>query len=123
MLVFGAGFILGAIRIPLLVPRLGERWAELLEMPIMLAVIVIAAHHIVARFAPSEPRVLLVVGLFALSILVLAEISLVLLLQHQSLRDYISHRDPVSGTAYLIALGLYAAMPVIVFARGRRTRS
>ena len=31
--VLGAGFILGSIRVPLLVPRLGERIAELIEMP------------------------------------------------------------------------------------------
>lgn len=33
--VFGAGFLLGGIRVPLLVPRFGERTAELMEMPIM----------------------------------------------------------------------------------------
>lgn len=31
-LVFGAGFVLGSIRVPLLVPRLGERAAELIEV-------------------------------------------------------------------------------------------
>ena len=30
-LVFAAGFLLGSIRVPFLVPRLGERDAELLE--------------------------------------------------------------------------------------------
>ena len=34
-LVFGAGFVLGMIRVPFLVPRLGERVAELVEMPFM----------------------------------------------------------------------------------------
>lgn len=33
-LVFGAGFLLGCIRVPFLVPRLGARVAELLEMPV-----------------------------------------------------------------------------------------
>ena len=34
--VFGAGFLLGPIRIFLLVPKIGVRAAELIEMPIML---------------------------------------------------------------------------------------
>lgn len=33
-LAFGAGFVLGALRIPFVVPRLGERLARLVEMRI-----------------------------------------------------------------------------------------
>ena len=32
-LVFGVGFLLGLIRVPFVVPRIGERYAELAEMP------------------------------------------------------------------------------------------
>ena len=42
-LVFGAGFLLGSIRVPFLVPRLGERAAELIEMPFMFVAIVVSA--------------------------------------------------------------------------------
>jgi hypothetical protein len=49
--VFGAGFFLALIRIPLLVPRFGVRAAELIEMPIMLMVIYFAARWIVHRAA------------------------------------------------------------------------
>ena len=49
-LVFGAGFVMGAIRVPLLVPRLGERVAELIEMPFMC--IVIAAMPLVITQLP-----------------------------------------------------------------------
>lgn len=74
-LVFGAGFLLGAIRVPFLAPRLGERVAELLEMPIMLAVIVLASRHIVRRFAlASHALASLAVGLFALALLLAAEL-------------------------------------------------
>jgi hypothetical protein len=41
-LVFGAGFVLGTIRTLWVVPRFGTRMAELMEMPIMLAVTMVA---------------------------------------------------------------------------------
>ncbi len=42
-IVFGAGFVLGPIRIVWVVPRLGARIAELLEAPIMLVITIVAA--------------------------------------------------------------------------------
>lgn len=48
-LVFGAGFVLGPIRILFLVPRFGVRLAELMEFPVMLVVIVLAARWLVRR--------------------------------------------------------------------------
>ena len=38
--IFGCGFVLGSIRVPLLVPRVGVRVAELIELPIMVTIIV-----------------------------------------------------------------------------------
>lgn len=113
-LVFAAGFVLGAIRVPLLVPRLGVRIAELLEMPVMFVVIVLAARYVVRRFAlPPGARVRLTVGVVALALLVAAEVSLALAIQSQSLAQYIAGRDPVSGGVYLVMLGLFAAMPLM----------
>jgi hypothetical protein len=54
-LVFAAGFALGMVRVPFLVPRLGERIAELLEAPVMLVVIFFASRHIVRRFGIAIP--------------------------------------------------------------------
>ena len=114
-LVFGAGFVLGAIRVPFLVPRLGERVAELVEMPFMLIVIVLAARFVPQRFAlRASAFVGLSAGLIALGLLVAAEILLAVALQDRSLGDYIASRDPVSGSVYLVMLGLFAAMPLII---------
>jgi len=49
-IVMGTGFMLGVIRVPFLVPRVGERWAELMEMPIMAIMIFLAAGYILRRF-------------------------------------------------------------------------
>src|SRR5208337_4093029 len=50
-LVFGAGFVLGTIRTLWVVPRVGTRTAELMEMPIMLAVTIVAARWTVLRLS------------------------------------------------------------------------
>ena len=114
-LVFGAGFVLGAIRVPFLVPRLGERVAELAEMPFMLIVIVLAARFVAQRFTlPASTFVRLGAGLIALGLLVAAEILLAVALQDRSPGDYIASRDPVSGSVYLAMLVLFAAMPLII---------
>jgi len=124
VLVFGAGFVLGAIRVPWLVPRLGVRLAELIEMPVMLGVIVLAARFVVARFALA-PRaaVRLPVGLLALALMVAAELALAALLSGQSPAQAIAARDPVSGTVYLAMLVVYAAMPLAVRRGGAATES
>jgi hypothetical protein len=49
--VFGAGFVLGSIRVTFLVPRLGARVAVLIEMPLMFVVILVGARFITRLFA------------------------------------------------------------------------
>jgi hypothetical protein len=113
--VLGAGFALGAVRVPFLVPRLGERYAELIEMPLMLTVIVFAARHVVRRFAvPPSFAIRLKVGFAALALSVAAELLLAAALQNRSVAAYIASRDPVSGSVYLVMLLLFALMPAIL---------
>jgi hypothetical protein len=114
-LVFGAGFALGPIRILWAVPRFGARMAELMETPIMLVVIIVAARWIVRRFAlPSTPSSRLGMGCVALVLLLVAEFTLVLWLRGMSLSEYFASRDPVSGTVYYVMLGVFALVPLIV---------
>ncbi len=49
-LVFGAGFVLGTIRVLWLVPAVGPRTVELFEMPIMLAVNILSARWVTQQF-------------------------------------------------------------------------
>lgn len=114
-LVFGAGFVLGVLRVSLLVPRLGARIAELSEMPLMLAVIVMAARFVIRRFAvPLALPARLGTGLLALALLLAAEVLLAVVLQERSLAEYVASRDPVSGGVYLAMLVLFALMPAFV---------
>jgi hypothetical protein len=122
-LVFGAGFALGSVRVPFLVPRIGERLAELIETPIMFVVIAWAARFVTRRFAlHTSAAARLGAGLIALALLLAAELVLVLVLQGRSIGEYVASRDPVSGSVYLAMLVLFALMPSII-ARLRSARA
>lgn len=113
-IVFGAGFVLGVSRVLFLVPRIGERWAELAEMPIMASVIFLAAGHILRRFPEIRaPFDSLAAGFLALALMLSAELSLALVVQSQSLAEFLNSRDKVSGSVYLCVLLVFAVMPWI----------
>ncbi|MBS0327333.1 MAG: hypothetical protein JSS46_12415 [Proteobacteria bacterium] len=111
-MVFTAGFVLGSVRVPFLVPRFGERLAELAEMPLMLLAMFVAAGYVVGRrqFTMPERRWLLV-GLLALLFLVAAEFLMASLLAGRGVVEYVADRDPVSGSVYLAMLLVFAVMP------------
>jgi len=116
--VFGVGFVLGAIRTLWIVTRLGARMAELLEMPIMVVITILAARWIVGRFAvPFTPSARLGMGCIALGLMLIAEFALVLRLRELSIREDLAKRDPISGSTYYAALGLFALMPLFVARR------
>ena len=114
-LVFGAGFVLGTIRVLLVVPRLGTRTAELIEMPVMILASFFAARWVIRRF-PVRPTATgrIAIGIVALVLLLGAEFTFVLWLQGRTISEYLASRDPVAGTAYLLALGVFAVMPLLV---------
>src|SRR5579863_6092753 len=88
-LVFGAGFVLGAIRTLWVVPRVGTRMAELMETPVMLVVIIVASKWVVLHLAvPSAPSARLGMGGIGLCLLLVGEFGLVLWLRGLSLREY-----------------------------------
>lgn len=114
-LAFGAGFALAPVRLLWLAPRIGDRAAELVELPVMLVVTWLAARFVTLRFGVPQalaPR--LAVGLLAAALLLAVEFTLVLRLRGLTLDDYFATRDPVSGTAYYLAVLLLALMPLWV---------
>jgi hypothetical protein len=114
VLVFGAGFVLGPIRILWVVPRFGERTAELMEAPIMLVVIVLAARWIARRVVvPPTPPSLLGVGVVALGLLLVVEFTVVLWLRGLTIGEYFARRYPAAGTVYMVMLGVFAVMPLL----------
>jgi ABC-type uncharacterized transport system permease subunit len=114
-LVFGSGFVLGTIRTLWVVPRLGTRTAELMEMPIMLVVTIVAARWTVVRLSvPIVWSARLEMGCIALVLMLIAEFGFVLWIRGLSIKEYFASRDRVSGTAYYVMLAAFAVMPLLV---------
>jgi hypothetical protein len=110
----GTGFVLGVFRVSFLVFCIGERWAELVEMPIMAAAIFFSGGCVLRRFREVNfPGQSLVVGFLALALTVCAELGLAVVLQTQTLVEYLVSRDKVSGSVYLVMRIVFALMPRI----------
>ena len=117
-LAFAAGFALGTLRILVVVPSLGERAAELLETPFMIAVSYIAARFAVRVYSvPPQTSSRIRMGVIALALLLTVEFTVVLWMRGLTLAEYFRSRDPVSGAAYCLALVLFTAMPALVSRR------
>ncbi|KIW62541.1 hypothetical protein PV04_10709 [Phialophora macrospora] len=138
-LVFLAGLILDSIRVPYLQPLLGARYAELLEMPLMVFLIWQAAQVAVWNLEISDgdtkpPKkqqqrrwqlrwpastMPLTIGLLGLLWLVAVEVGVMALLYDNwvwdALKLYVLQRDAVAGSVSGVALLAYAVMPWVVW--------
>lgn len=121
LLVFGVGFLLGFIRVLWIIPLVGERTAELIEMPLMLLTTILAARWVAQRFSlPPSTGARLGVGGVALGFLLATEFTVVLRLRGITIPEYIAARDPVSGAVYVVMLGVFALMPLLAVRRSAR---
>jgi hypothetical protein len=112
-IIFGVGFVLGMIRVLLVVPRVGVRTAELMEEPIMLVVVLFAARWLVRRFSLESLGERLGAGFIGLGLLLAAEYGF-LRAQGLTLHEYLAQRDAVAGTVYLVLLLVFAVMPALM---------
>jgi hypothetical protein len=115
LLLFGIGFLLALIRIPVLVPRLGETASVLIELPVMLAAAWLVAGAILRR-TPLSPLAALLMGAAYLPTLLGAELALGLALGG-TLPSLMVHWGRIPGS-----LGLAAQIAVAAFPRLRVAR-
>jgi hypothetical protein len=111
LLVFGAGFVFGVVRTLLVVPRLGAPRAELLETPLMLVAIWLAARWLTPRMAKGKA---LAAGLLALALTLGAETGVGVFLRQMTVAEVFLHREPVNAVAYYGALLVFGLLPAIL---------
>jgi hypothetical protein len=115
VIVFGAGFLLGPIRVFLLEPRIGTLAAVLCEAPFLLVAILVGS-----RVAPGLAQLklsksaLLAVGLAALVMQQIADVAVGLGLRGMSLAELFARFVTAEGAIYAALLAIFVAMPALV---------
>ncbi len=118
--VFAAGFVLGALRVTVFVPRIGELAAVALEVPAMLAISWLVCERLVrALRVPRTAAARLAMGGLALALLLGAESALGFALSGRGVREQL-----VAWLAPAALLGLgaqcaFALVPLVQAWRGR----
>jgi len=112
--VFVVGFMLGAIRVFVLVPRLGEIASVLLETPVILAVSWFVSGWTTQKFRVSTAvsrRVLM--GAVAFVLLMLAEVGVSVFAFGRPIEDHFAAYRSTQGVIGLIAQITFAFFPLI----------
>jgi len=110
---FAVGFVLGTVRVLLLLPVVGETAAVLLEIPIILFASWIAARWSSTRFdVPAEMPPRVVMGAVGFAFLMLAELLVSSLIFGRSLEDTVTNYQSLPGVLGLSAQVIFALLPV-----------
>ena len=117
----GTECVLEVIRLQVVALHVGERLAEMLEIPNVLLATMIGARWVVDRFTlPPLPGVRLGVGLVALCFMLISEWTVIQALQSLSVEGYVNSQDAAIKTIPLGALGVLTGMPFLVGYRWER---
>lgn len=114
LLVFAAGFALGTFRVLVLLPRVGELTAVLLELPVMLVVSWVCAGWLVGRFhVPRRVADRMVMGGVGFGLLMVAEWMLAVFVFDRPLAAQLAHYVTWPGAIGLAGQVAFGVMPVL----------
>ena len=112
-IVFAAGFLLGTLRLFILLPLTGEFAAVALELPVMLIISWLACRRLVARFSvPAMVSQRLAMGVLAFCLLMLAEVGLSVLAFNRSGAEYLALLQTAPGLLGLAGQIAFALFPL-----------
>jgi hypothetical protein len=115
VIVFSVGFVLGPVRIFWLEPMIGPAAATLCEAPLLLAAMMFAAFWVPAKIGvPLNTWSLLKLGLIALGILILADISVGTAIRGITWAEQFAYFVTPAGLMYLSLLAVFALMPTLL---------
>ena len=116
--VFAAGFVLGTLRVLLVVPSLGEATAVALELPLMLAISWIACRRLIERFeVASMLGDRMMMGGIAFACLMTAELGVSSFAFGRPLSAHVANYARVPAMLGLAAQLVFAVMPTLQLRR------
>lgn len=117
-IVFAIGFVLGALRVFLVAPRVGALAATLIELPLLLPAAWLVARFLVGRFAiASEIAQRLAMGVVGLALLMTLE-GLLGLALGRSIHSQLAGMTTAAGLAGLLGQIAFGLMPLLARQRG-----
>jgi hypothetical protein len=115
VIVFAAGFLLGPIRVFWLEPQVGPTIAVLCEAPFLLVVMAVAARWVPLKLhLARDPTSLALMGLGALILQQLADVSVGVGLRGITFVAQLAHFGTAAGLIYAALLLVFAVMPVLI---------
>lgn len=112
--VFALGFVLGAVRVLLVAPRLGDAAAVLAEAPIILAFSWLVSRWCCRRMEiRPDMRERALMGAVAFAVLMLAELGVSVWVFHRPLADQLAQYRSTPGITGLLAQVIFAAFPYL----------
>ncbi len=113
-IIFVLGFILGAIRVALVAPRIGDLAAVCIEVPLMLVASWFVSRWVITRTElPREIGPLLAVGLLSFLFLMIGEYVLASFIFHHTLDDYLAGFRTTAGSIGLAGQIAFGLMPLV----------
>ncbi len=115
-LVFAAGVLLGAMRVWVLVPRVGELAGVALELPLMLGISWLACSSLIELFGvPARDAARLAVGAVAFGLLMAAELAMSAFVLGRAPKAHLAaYVDPAEALGLLGQLA-FAAVPLVQY--------
>jgi hypothetical protein len=114
LIVFGVGFVLGPVRVYWLEPSIGQTAATLCEVPFLLAAMMFAAVWVLSKIdIPIDRWSLVKMGLFALSLLVIADITVGTGIRGITWAEQFAYYATPAGLMYLGLLAVFTLMPAL----------
>lgn len=114
LIVFAIGFVLGTVRVLVVVPQFGATNAVLIELPIMLTASWIACAWVVRRFkVAAEFGARLIMGAVAFALLMAGELAVSLFAFGRTVVEHFTVYGTLDAQLGLSAQLLFAAFPLI----------
>jgi hypothetical protein len=118
LIVYFFGFAFGTVRVLLVVPRLGETLAVLLEAPFILFISWKVARWSIARFSvDNHPAARTLMGGVAFAVLMIAEFGVAAVVFGRSVQEQVYAYGSVPGIIGLAAQVCFATFPALQIRR------
>ncbi|MBW4458945.1 MAG: hypothetical protein KME47_01690 [Nodosilinea sp. WJT8-NPBG4] len=118
--VFAIGFLLGTLRVLVLIPKLGELVSTFIELPILLSAAWLISDFLTTQFnVPSQWWVRLNMGIVAFGVLMAAELGLSVWLFGSTVQGHFAAYQSLPKTIGLAGQAVFALIPLLQMGKSK----